>query len=376
MVHEMRRRGIRIDIPAAERARDLLLSKRDAALAELSEKLGINVSMDELNRNAWRAAVFDQHKIAYLKTEKGNPSFTAGNSGWMHPHWLPRLIVKADKLHNYGETFLGTYILGHTINERVFAEIHPHRGDDGSGTRSLRFSYSSPPLQLMPKHDEELAPLIRGVFLPEENETWAECDVSQQEFRFIVHYAARHNLSKAADAVEKFRIDACGQLPDEGLLLHALRESGSDRGLLEERLVLAGKTAPSAQRLETIASEVFVDHRRERADFLEAIGRGHHNAGVGMQPSPIVKSVLRDDAHVGRDEIADPLEYLFGIKVGTIRLADREIVCADRALDSIGNAYADDEAVTPWPSRSAAGEESAVLGLDVERDEPDMPQVR
>jgi DNA polymerase I-like protein with 3'-5' exonuclease and polymerase domains len=210
MVHEMRRRGIRIDIPAAERARDLLLSKRDAALAELSEKLGINVSMDELNRNAWRAAVFDQHKIAYLKTEKGNPSFTAGNSGWMpkHPHWLPRLIVKADKLHNYGETFLGTYILGHTINERVFAEIHPHRGDDGSGTRSLRFSYSSPPLQLMPKHDEELAPLIRGVFLPEENETWAECDVSQQEFRFIVHYAARHKLSKAADAVEKFRIDS------------------------------------------------------------------------------------------------------------------------------------------------------------------------
>src|SRR5262245_1479706 len=42
----------------------------------------------------------------------------------------------------------------------VAAVIHPHRGDDGNGTRSLRFSYTSPPLQLMPKHDEELAPLI------------------------------------------------------------------------------------------------------------------------------------------------------------------------------------------------------------------------
>jgi DNA polymerase I-like protein with 3'-5' exonuclease and polymerase domains len=209
MVHEMRRRGIRIDTAVAEQARDLLLGKRDAILAELSEKLGTNVGMDELNRSAWRAAVFDQHKIAYPKTEKGNPSFTAGNSGWMpkHPHWLPQLIVKADKFHNYGENFLGTYILGHTINGRVFAEIHPHRGDDGSGTRSLRFSYSSPPLQLMPKHDEELAPLIRGVFLPEQGEVWAECDVSQQEFRMIVHYAARHRLSKAADAVEKFRTD-------------------------------------------------------------------------------------------------------------------------------------------------------------------------
>jgi DNA polymerase I-like protein with 3'-5' exonuclease and polymerase domains len=70
MVHEMRRRGIRIDTAAAERARDRLLGRRDAVLAELSEKLGTNVSMDELNRSAWRAAVFDQHKIAYPKTEK------------------------------------------------------------------------------------------------------------------------------------------------------------------------------------------------------------------------------------------------------------------------------------------------------------------
>ena len=41
----------------------------------------------------------------------------------------------------------------------------------------------------MTAHDEELAPLIRGVFLPEEGEVWAKPDVWQQEFRFIVHYA-------------------------------------------------------------------------------------------------------------------------------------------------------------------------------------------
>ena len=40
MVHEMRRRGIRIDQSAAEQARDYCLQKRDAALAELSEQLG------------------------------------------------------------------------------------------------------------------------------------------------------------------------------------------------------------------------------------------------------------------------------------------------------------------------------------------------
>jgi DNA polymerase I-like protein with 3'-5' exonuclease and polymerase domains len=208
MCLEMRRRGIRIDTAAAEQRRDLLLHKRDAVLAELSEKLGDTVGMDELNRSAWRAAMFDQHGVKYPRTEKGNPSFTAGNSGWMprHPHWLPQLIVQADKLNNYAVNFLETYILGHVVRGRVHAEIHPHRSDEG-GTRSLRFSYSSPPLQLMPAHDKELAPLIRGVFLSGEGEWWAKCDVSQQEFRFIVHYAARHGLRGAKEAAELYRAD-------------------------------------------------------------------------------------------------------------------------------------------------------------------------
>jgi hypothetical protein len=59
----------------------------------------------------------------------------------------------------------------------------------------------------MPAHDEELAPLIRGVFLPEEGEWWAKPDISQQEFRFIVHYAARHGLRGAKEAVERYRND-------------------------------------------------------------------------------------------------------------------------------------------------------------------------
>ena len=208
MVHEMRRRGIRIDTAAAERARELLLRKRDAIFAELSEKLGVNVGMEEIGRSEWLAETFDAHRIEYPLTEKGNPSFTAGSTGWMHkhPHWLPPLIVKADKYNNAAVNVLGTYILGHIERGRIYAEIHPHRSDEG-GTRSLRFSYSNPPLQLMPSRDEELAPLIRGVFLPEEGEFWAKPDVSQQEFRFVTHYGVRHKLTKANEAAERYRND-------------------------------------------------------------------------------------------------------------------------------------------------------------------------
>jgi DNA polymerase-1 len=208
MIHEMRRRGIRIDINAAERARDHLLQKRDAIFAEISDKLGTHVGMEEIGRTKWLAETFDKHGIKYPHTEKGNPSFTAGNSGWMprHAHWLPPLIVKADRLNNAAVNFLQHYILDHVVKGRVHAEIHPHRSDEG-GTRSLRFSYSDPPLQLMPAHNEELTALIRGVFLPERGEVWAKPDISQQEFRFIVHYGARHKLPGAQQAVDRYRAD-------------------------------------------------------------------------------------------------------------------------------------------------------------------------
>jgi hypothetical protein len=191
MALEMRRRGIRIDIAAAEQARDLLLAKRDAALAELSDKLGVTVSMHELDRNRWLAETFDREGIKYPRTPKGNPSFTGGSKGWMlqHPHWLPQLISCANKCDNAGKNFIQAYILDYVVNGRVHAEIHPHRSEQ-RGTRSFRFSYSDPPLQLMPVHDPELGPLIRGIFLPEEGEVWCKPDASQQEFRFLVHCAA------------------------------------------------------------------------------------------------------------------------------------------------------------------------------------------
>jgi len=205
MVHQMRRRGIRIDISAAEQARDLLLQKRDAVLAQISERLNTNIGMDEINGRKWLVSTFDRFGIKYPLTEKGNPSFKRGKRGWMQhsSHWLPPLIAAADQLDQYGDNFLQKQILDHIKNGRVYGEIHPHRSDYG-GTRSLRFSYSHPPLQQMPKHDEELAPLIRGVFLPEEDESWASCDFNQQEFRHVVHFAVRHKLTGATAARDRY----------------------------------------------------------------------------------------------------------------------------------------------------------------------------
>jgi DNA polymerase I-like protein with 3'-5' exonuclease and polymerase domains len=205
MVQAMRLRGIRVDLDAAVRARDLLLGKRDAVFTELSDKLGENVSMHEIGRSAWLASTFDRLNIKYPRTAKGNPSFKGGASGWMSRHvlWLPRLITQADKYNNAATKFLQRYVLDYAVNGRIHAEVYPHRSE-GNGTKSFRFSYSDPPLQQMSAHDEQISPLIRGVFLPEEGEVWAKPDAKQQEFRFVLHYASQHHLPKAAEWVKRY----------------------------------------------------------------------------------------------------------------------------------------------------------------------------
>lgn len=217
LVNEMRRRGVRLDVDRIEQNKAALLAKRDAVFADLGARLGQRVGMEEIGRNRWLEATFarvaPEIPVPRTAATKGHPkgqaSFTAGSTGWMHKYrgpneWLPHLIVRADKYHNAAEKFLQGYLLDYSHRGRVHAEIHSFRDEEGDGTRSLRFSYSDPPLQQMTARDEELAPMIRGSFLPEEGGMWAKPDVSQQEYRFIVHYAARLGLPVADEAARRY----------------------------------------------------------------------------------------------------------------------------------------------------------------------------
>jgi DNA polymerase I-like protein with 3'-5' exonuclease and polymerase domains len=123
-----------------------------------------------------------------------------------HPHPFIKLLVRAGKLDNAAEKFIGQYILPFAVNGRIHGEINPHRSDDG-GTRTFRFSYAKPPLQQMAKHDEEIALLIREIFLPDEGERWATVDYKQQEFRLVVRRAAQLNLTGAREAAERYAND-------------------------------------------------------------------------------------------------------------------------------------------------------------------------
>jgi DNA polymerase I-like protein with 3'-5' exonuclease and polymerase domains len=95
-------------------------------------------------------------------------------------------------------------ILDHNVNGRIHGELHPLRSDRG-GTVTGRFSSSKPNLQQVPARHDEIGPLIRGVFIPEEDMYWGAFDYSQQEPRLTVHYAYKTQQPEAEEAVDAYK---------------------------------------------------------------------------------------------------------------------------------------------------------------------------
>jgi DNA polymerase-1 len=210
LVHEMRKRGVRVNVAYAEKQRDELRLRAQKALKELSDLLGEKVSIDDVRSVGW---LFSRHDAANIRVPRlppppfgsGAPSFEAS---WMrkHAHPLPRLCSRAKQLTEAADKFLQGFILDFAHRGRLHPEINQFRREEG-GTRSHRFSYAAPPLQQMPHRDEELSALIRGAFEPEEGEVWAEPDYSQQEYRHIVHFANILGLRGAARAARQYADD-------------------------------------------------------------------------------------------------------------------------------------------------------------------------
>ena len=194
---DMRFKGVRVDLEKAEKIKKRLIQEEKKLLFKIKELTNVDV---ELWAAASIAKAFDVLKLPYDKTEKtGAPSFTR-NFLANHPHELAQSIANAREINKAHTTFIDT-ITKHSFKGRIHAEINQIRSDDG-GTVTGRFSMSNPNLQQIPVRHKELGPLIRSIFIPEENCKWGVFDYSQQEPRILVHYAILQNL-EGVDEIAK-----------------------------------------------------------------------------------------------------------------------------------------------------------------------------
>lgn len=202
MILDMRFKGVRIDVDKAEQINDQCLTDEVKALDQIRKLAGMAVepwSGDEI------AKAMDKNDIWYPRTQRGNPSFTAD---WLNNHEHPfcQELANYRRINKMRRDFVEGICLNMSYNGRIHAQFHALRRDT-DGTRSGRFSSSSPNLQQIPARDEYWGPLIRGLFLPDEGKQWACLDYSQQEPRVLMHYAYLRKLRGADEAVELFRKD-------------------------------------------------------------------------------------------------------------------------------------------------------------------------
>ncbi len=185
MLLHMRRNGVKVNINKAEQVRFELAVRRDAAVAEFRRLLG-RPKAEIMAKDSFADALADRG-LKMQRTEKGAISI---RKPWLeankHDPAIAQLLL-ARRMDKTIGTFLDGHILGHHVNGRIHTQFHQLKGEDG-GTIG-RFSSSDPNLQNIPARDEELAPLIRSIFEPEEGCEWERGDYSQIEVRLEAHYA-------------------------------------------------------------------------------------------------------------------------------------------------------------------------------------------
>lgn len=181
---KMRRQGVQVDIPYAEKLYDDLGHDIERLTDEFSYSVGMRVNV---NSNKDLAKLFDKIGLRYPKTADGAPSF--------QKEFLKELEHPiSDSINNIREhikirqTFVKSYILESHVNGLIYCQFHPLKGDEG-GTKTGRFASSTPNLQNIPVRTD-LGRRVRRAFRAFAGHLrWRKFDYSQIEYRILAHFA-------------------------------------------------------------------------------------------------------------------------------------------------------------------------------------------
>lgn len=182
----MRRNGIRIDMKHREEA----IAQVQMTENDLMSKMFHLYGPFNINSSADIAPILIEEGIKLPKTATGKYSVTKDilekNSGKSE---FCKELKRCRALNKLRTTFLEKSIEEHICPDgRIHGEFYPLKKDD-AGTITGRWSGANPNLQQIPRNDEELGALVRGLFIPDEGCWYGHTDYSQVEYRVFSHYA-------------------------------------------------------------------------------------------------------------------------------------------------------------------------------------------
>jgi len=196
----MEHKGVRVDIEAAEEAAKEIDSRAKIAQRQLDKLAGFEVNPNpsgsihrlfnpQLVDGKW---VLCDGTVAE-STEAGKASIDADCLRSMK-HPAAPMILRLRKMLRTRDTFLRGHILKHHHQGVIHASINQTKSDNDKGTGTGRFSISDPALQQIHKRDEDIASVVRSVFIPDDGYDWVCNDWAQMDFRVFAHYVKNKHL--------------------------------------------------------------------------------------------------------------------------------------------------------------------------------------
>lgn len=201
---EMRKRGIRVDIPAAEKLNRDWIQKQEELEKEIKKITGFPVKPSDAKDLKKVCTFLNIFEIPTTEKKK-EPSFKNDWLSSMEEKALD-LCVMWRQIQHSRNNYIEGIVLGMSRNGRVYPEMNTVKKDLG-GTVSGRISLNNPPLQQISARNELVGPAVRSCFLPEEGQKWGAFDYSQQEPRLSVHFASLTEIPGAEEAVKYYKED-------------------------------------------------------------------------------------------------------------------------------------------------------------------------
>lgn len=202
---KMRRRGVKIDQDRLAQVEDWSLREETNALQEVHRLTRHSIKVGDVWKPEAFAKVLEHIGVTLEKTSTGKPSIRKDILEHLD-HPVANLLLRARKVNKLRTTFAQS-IRRHMTNGRIhcsFNQIAVEDEDSGGikGARYGRMSCVNPNLQQQPSRDE-FASMWRSIYVPD-TALWACMDYSQQEPRWLTHYASVMRLPAAEAAAQKY----------------------------------------------------------------------------------------------------------------------------------------------------------------------------
>lgn len=299
---KMRRRGVRIDFDQLDRVAENALEREIAALSRITHLTGIQLDTSDTTKTSAIAPVLRHIGLDIPQTEAGNDSV---KNDWLRTldGDVPAAIMSARKFNKLRGTFVKS-IRTHAVGDRIHCTLRQMVGeaegsDEAGGAKFGRLSCKDPNLQQQPSRDDEIGPMWRKIYLPDEGGEWLCADYSSQEPRITVHYAEATGAPGGAEMAQRYRDDPRMDYHQQiAEIMGVARKPAKTIGLALAYNMGEGKLAKSLGLPYT--AESFVNRRGETINYLKAGPEAQALLAQYHEAVPYIRQLAADTERVAK----------------------------------------------------------------------------